>query len=222
VIDMTAGLLAAIGILAALQARERTGRGQHVDVSLLRAALSLMSLPLARVLAAGGWEGADELTGVYPCYAVYRCRDGRDLAVAALEPKFWQALCAVLGRPELAEDQWARGARRVAARAALAALFASRDRDDWVHALADHDVCVEPVLGIDELARHPVTAAELWDQPVGAAALRTVAPPLRLGGSRPPTPASAPARGADTGAVLAEAGYSRADLERMRAAGVLG
>ena len=79
VIDMTSGLLSVIGILAALQSRERTGRGQHVDVSLLRASLALMTVPLTRALA--GPEPGDELTGVYPCYTVYRCRDGKWLAV---------------------------------------------------------------------------------------------------------------------------------------------
>ncbi len=223
VIDMTAGLLAAVGILAALQAREKSGRGQHVDVSLLRASLALMSLPLTRAWAGDGDpEGAGELTGIYPCYGVYRCRDGRWLAVGALEPKFWERLCAALGRPELAADQWAAGEARIHARAALSALFASRSRDEWVQALAEHDVCVEPVLAMDEVASHPVAGAGLWDQPAGGAAVKTVAPAVRLGGAPRETPPAAPLRGADTRAVLAEAGYTPAEVERMSAAGVLG
>ena len=157
VIDMTAGFLTVIGILAALQARERTGRGQHVDVSLLRASLALTTVPMTRALA--GPEPGDELTGVYPSYTVYRCRDGRWLAVGALEPKFWEGLCAALGRPELAGRQWEQGEARVHSRAAVAALFASRDRDEWVRVLAGHDVCVEPVLAYDEMSAHPTVAA---------------------------------------------------------------
>jgi crotonobetainyl-CoA:carnitine CoA-transferase CaiB-like acyl-CoA transferase len=219
VIDMTAGLLTVIGILAALQARERSGRGQHVDVSLLRASLALTTVPMTRALA--GPEPGDELTGVYPCYTVYRCRDGRWLAVGALEPKFWEGLCAALGRPELAGRQWEQGEARVHARAAVAALFASRDRDEWVRVLAAHDVCVEPVLAFDEMSAHPAVAASLWDQPLRDARLRTVAPPVRLSSAPPLAPRPAPALGEHTDAVLAEAGFTRADIERMRGAGVL-
>ena len=182
VVDMTAGLLAVIGILAALQARERTGRGQHVDVSLLRAAMAMMTVPMTRALA--GPEPGDELTGAHACYTVYRCRDGKWLAVGALEPKFWEGLCAALGRPELAERQWEQGEARVQARAAVDALFASRDRDEWVRDLAGHDVCVEPVLEFDEMSANPTVAAELLDQPLGRARLRTVAPPIKLSGAR--------------------------------------
>ena len=219
VIDMTAGFLTVIGILAALQARERTGRGQHVDVSLLRASLALTTVPMTRALA--GPEPGDELTGVYPSYTVYRCRDGKWLAVGALEPKFWEGLCAALGRPELAGRQWEQGEARVHARAAVAALFASRDRDKWVRVLADHDVCVEPVLAYDEMSTHATVAAELIDQPVGKARLRTVAPPVKLSGAPSGPPRPAPALGEHTNAVLAEAGFTRADIDRMRGAGVL-
>jgi crotonobetainyl-CoA:carnitine CoA-transferase CaiB-like acyl-CoA transferase len=219
VIDMTAGLLTVIGILAALQSRERTGRGQHVDVSLLRASLAMATVPMTRALA--GPEPGDELTGVHPCYTVYRCRDGKWLAVGALESKFWQGLCAALGRPELAGRQWEQGEARVHARAAVAALFASRDRDEWVRALADHDVCVEPVLGFDEMSGHPAVAAELLDQPLEDGRLRTVAPPLKLSGTPSQPPRPAPGLGEHTDAVLAEAGFTRADIEKMRGAGVL-
>ena len=219
VIDMTAGFLTVIGILAALQARERTGRGQHVDVSLLRASLALTTVPMTRALA--GPEPGDELTGVYPSYTVYRCRDGKWLAVGALEAKFWEGLCAALGRPELAGRQWEQGEARVHARAAVAALFASRDRDEWARVLADHDVCVEPVLAYDEMSAHPAVGPALWDQPVGDARLRTVAPPVKLSGAPSGPPRPAPALGEHTDAVLAEAGFTRADIDRMRGAGVL-
>jgi crotonobetainyl-CoA:carnitine CoA-transferase CaiB-like acyl-CoA transferase len=179
----------------------------------------MATVPMTRALA--GPEPGDELTGVYPCYTVYRCRDGKWLAVGALESKFWQGLCAALGRPELAARQWEQGEARVHARAAVAALFASRDRDEWVRVLADHDVCVEPVLGFDEMSAHPAVAAELLDQPLEDGRLRTVAPPLKLSGTPSQPPRPAPALGEHTDAVLAEAGFTRADIEKMRGAGVL-
>jgi crotonobetainyl-CoA:carnitine CoA-transferase CaiB-like acyl-CoA transferase len=218
VADMTGGFLTAFGVLAALHARARTGRGQHVDVSLLRAALALMSLPLTR---AQGGGPADELTGVHPFYTVYRCRDGGGLAVGALEPKFWEKLCQALGRPELAGRQWATGETRVQTRASLAALFATRDRDEWVSTLATHDVCVEPILAFDEVTMHPAAAGALMDAPVGPARLRTVAPPVRFSGTPAEPPARPPALGEHTDEVLGEAGFTRADVERMRRQGVL-
>jgi crotonobetainyl-CoA:carnitine CoA-transferase CaiB-like acyl-CoA transferase len=82
VADMTGGLLATIGILAALQARERTGRGQVVDVSMLEGVLALMTVPATRHLAGG--PATNELAGTHACYNVYRCRDGRYLSVGAI------------------------------------------------------------------------------------------------------------------------------------------
>jgi alpha-methylacyl-CoA racemase len=152
---------------------------------------------------------------------VYRCRDGRSLAVAALEPKFWERLCQVLGRSELASRQWATGEPRVHARAALAALFASRDRDEWVRELAGQDVCVEPVLDLDEVAAHPAHAGALWDQPALGARLRTVAPPIRFSGGGPEPARRAPGLGEHTDAVLEKAGFSRDDIKKMRGAGVV-
>ena len=217
--DMTAGLVVVIGVLAALQARERTGRGQHVDVSLLRATLATMTLPLTRALADGG--PADELTGAFACYGVYPCRDGRSVAVGALEPKFWESLCRALEAPELAGAQWTTGQRRVQARAAVASRFAARDRDDWLRALADEDVCVEPVLDLAEVASHPAAAGAFWDQPAGGSRLRTVAPPVRFSGTPGPEARPSPALGEHTQDVLAEAGFTRGDIKKMRGAGVL-
>jgi len=77
------------------------------------------------------------------------------------------------------------------------------------------------VLGFDEMSAHPTVAAELLDQPLGNARLRTVAPPIKMSGSRPETARPAPGLGEHTDAVLAEAGFTRADIEKMRGAGVL-
>ena len=130
---MTGGLLATVGILAALQARERTGRGQVVDASLFEGALALMTLPAARLLAGG--SVVNELTGTHACYRVFRCRDGKHLAVGALEPKFWEALCDALELGDLLARQWEGGKRREETLGRVAAAFAERDRDDWVEAL---------------------------------------------------------------------------------------
>lgn len=211
--DMSAGLTAALGILAALQARERTGRGQVVGVSLMDAALALTSVPLTRQLAGG--PARDELTGTHACYGVYRCRDGRSVAVGALEPRFWEALCRALELPELVPRQWD-AARREETRQRVAQAFESRDRDDWLARLADQDVCVEPVL----------TAAEAWSQPQAArmavrlplhgGELRTLGVPFELSETPTEDGGAVPRLGEHTDAVLGAAGVSPARIRELR------
>jgi crotonobetainyl-CoA:carnitine CoA-transferase CaiB-like acyl-CoA transferase len=186
--DMTGGLLAALAVLAALHARERTGRGQTVDVSLLEGVRALMSVPYARGLPSS--DQPDELGGEYACYNVYRCRDGRHVSVGALEPKFWEALVAALGLSGEAREQWPQSDQtRRAGVDAVRATFATRDRDDWVRALAAVDACVEPVLDLAE-------SSDRFGAP--GAPFRLAETPLQAG-------ATAPRLGQHTAEVLAEA-----------------
>jgi crotonobetainyl-CoA:carnitine CoA-transferase CaiB-like acyl-CoA transferase len=213
VADMTGALAATIGILAALIGRERTGRGQVVDVSLLAGVLGLMTLPATRLLA--GATEVDELAGTRPCYRAYRCADGRYVAVGALEPKFWEALCRALGRPELVGRQWDRGERRRQVADALEAVFATRERDAWTAELAGRDVCVEPVLDLAEALARPQAEASLL--PEGEhVPFRTPAPPLGLSATPPRPRRRPPALGEHTDEVLAEAGYAPPEIERLR------
>jgi alpha-methylacyl-CoA racemase len=204
VADMTGGLFAVIGVLAALQARERTGRGQHVVASLLDSMLALMTVPTARLLAGAA---GDDLAGRYACYGVYECRDGRHLAVGALEPKFWEGLCRALGLPELASRQWDSGARGREVRERVERVFAGRDREAWLLELDALDVCVEPVLDpVEALRERGVRATPL--------PLRLRDTPLRADGA-------APGLGAHTTQALEEAGFSAEDVARLREEGVV-
>jgi crotonobetainyl-CoA:carnitine CoA-transferase CaiB-like acyl-CoA transferase len=216
--DVTGGLFAAIGILAALQARERTGRGQHVGVSLLDSMLALMTVPVTRILAGGT---GDDLTGRYACYGVYRCRDGRSLVVGALEPKFWEGLCRALGQPELIGRQWDTGTRGREVRDAVERAFSTRDRDDWIRDLGPSDLCVEPVLEPAEALEQPAAAGMAARIPIGDHALRTVGFPFRFSGTPLGDGGRAPALGADTTPALLEAGLAAEDVARLRAEGVV-
>jgi crotonobetainyl-CoA:carnitine CoA-transferase CaiB-like acyl-CoA transferase len=217
VADITGGLLAVVGILAALQSRERTGRGQVVSVSLLDGVLGLMTLPITRLLAGGG--PIDELSGAYACYRVYRCRDGLELAVGALEPKFWERLCRVLGLEEHVGRQWAGGAQREETVAAFAATFFRRERADWLRVLSTEDVCVEPVLEPAEAA--DAAPRSTCEQASDGATLRTVAPPVHLFATPPAIRRGAPGLGQHTGDVLAEAGFTATEIDALRDEGVL-
>jgi len=215
--DMVGGLLACIGILAALQARERTGRGQFVDVSILEGVFAIMSVPLARMRGEGNLPS--DLAGTQPCYRVYSCRDGKYVAVGALEPKFWEALCRGLGQPDLISKQW-----RPEAAVALERIFTERDRDEWLRELQALETCVEPVLDLSDVAGHPQARARrsILAQGSGAGSFWTPACPLRLSETPPSTRLEAPAAGEHTREVLLEIGYPEGEIERLRADGITG
>jgi alpha-methylacyl-CoA racemase len=209
-------LMAAFGILAALRARERSGEGQFVDVSMTDGALSWLAMVAARYLADGRLprRGEDQLAGGLICYRPYRCADGW-VTLGALEPKFWRAWCEGLGREDLADRQFE--AVGSDTHRAVEAVFAERTRAQWRAFNDEHDCCLEPVLGLDEAleselfrAREMVVEvddARLLGTPVKLS--RTPADPARAGG---------PAIGADTDPVLAEAGYGAEEIGALREA----
>ena len=219
VADMLGGMVGALGILAALQARERSGRGQHVDASMFQAALALMTVPGARLLAGGG--PVDQLTGSYACYNVYRCRDGLFVALGAIEPKFWENACRVLELPDLVRRQWATGEVQREAIAMVAGAFAREDRRHWLQQFEGIEACVEPVLELGEAMMQPQADAYRIDQPCGDAVLRTIGSPFRLSATPAACRRGAPGAGEHTSEVLAEAGVPADEVTRLRSAGVI-
>jgi alpha-methylacyl-CoA racemase len=141
--DLASGALAAVTeVLAALVARARTGEGARIVVSMTHGAHRLASHRL------GGEPHGRLLTGALACYRVYECADGRHLTVAALEPVFFVRLCELLGRPELAERQYAEEQQPLVDE--LAAIFLTRPLDEWLAHFDGQDVCVGPVATLAE------------------------------------------------------------------------
>ncbi len=161
--DLLGGAQTAVqGILAALLAVKMGGPGRFVDVAMTDAAFAHHLMPLL-ALNCGGRTAAparDFLTGGVPCYGIYRCSDGRYMAVGALELKFWQTCCDVLQRPDLKDRHWSIGQDigsddAMAVKAELERIFATRTQADWAALFEPADCCVTPVLDPAEAAAHP-------------------------------------------------------------------
>jgi crotonobetainyl-CoA:carnitine CoA-transferase CaiB-like acyl-CoA transferase len=215
VADLFGGsLMALAGLLAAVIERQSTGRGQLVDVAMYDGSLSLATMILAGV-AAGLEEprpGGMVLNGRHPCYNLYRCADGGWMSLGALEPKFWANFCAVVQRPDLVSRQFG-GAEEIAQ---VRDIFSQRTRKEWTALLAGHDCCCEPVLGLSEAVESPLAQARGMVSR-DEAGLPWLNCPLKLGGDPPAGQelARAPALGQHTREVLAEAGFSAAEVQRM-------
>ncbi|MFN8638562.1 MAG: CoA transferase [Dehalococcoidia bacterium] len=150
------GLMAAFSIVAALLARERTGRGQFVDISMSDGVLYMLASAASGLFGGGDAPrpGETGLSGARPQYDVYECLDGKWISIGSLEPHFWTALCEALGRPDFVPLQNDR-AREEEIRDYFRKTFLLRTRDEWFDDLKDLDVCVSPVLGLEEALRNP-------------------------------------------------------------------
>jgi crotonobetainyl-CoA:carnitine CoA-transferase CaiB-like acyl-CoA transferase len=155
VADYAGALQAALAISAALVRQARTGQGAHLDVSLMESVLAWQAGSLTQTARGMPPERARELlNGGVACYNLYRCADGRWVALGALEPHFWRAFCDALGRDDWTGRQWEPMPQR-ALICELAALFESADLDHWVRTLEGVDCCVQPLLTFAELLNHP-------------------------------------------------------------------
>lgn len=216
------GMQAALAICAALVRHRTTGEGTFLDVSVADGVLWLMSLSVDEHLATGAEPGPghDVLSGRYACYDTYRAGDGRWLAVAAIEPKFFANLCRALGLESWVDRQYDDDAQP-ALRDALAGALAAKGRDDWVAALAGADTCVSPVQEVAEIAGDPQFAARraLVDAKVDGRGLRQVSA-VMAGMPVPPSPVAVRAGAAtDTDELLAAAGIDAPRIAWLRRKG---
>ena len=160
---------AVIALLAAVFAAQRTGKGRHVAVSMTHSLYNHMIMPKATGSLVKSFSGQnppphyDFLGGLLPCYRLYKTSDDRYMAVGSLELKFWQGLCEVLELPEIKDAHWQRGvmpnlpASKEAA-AKVTEKFASQPLSHWQQVFESTDVCVTPVLTLEEAKAHPLFA----------------------------------------------------------------
>ena len=218
-------LMAAVGILAAIVAREQTGRGQLVDVAMLDGVVAWNVYHLLLYVLSGQVpeRGRTQLTGHHPCYAIYETRDDRYVTLGAYEPHFWATLCRHFGREDLIPHQWDEGPKREEMFAFFREAFRAKTLTEWVRELGDVDICFGPVNTLGEALADPQIRARGMVRelatPTGPAP--TVGTPIRLSETPATHRTPPPGLGGDTDGVLASLGLEPAEIARLRAAGVV-
>jgi len=230
VVDAYGAMLAAVGILAALQARTRTGRGQKVDVCLLDAALHMQCQELTYHLNGGQAAPRDNDEVGHPLepgpYGVYPTADGQFVAVSSGP---WPNLCRALGVPALEHDpRYDTPQKRLELRrevqTELAAIFHREPRAVWVKRLAAEGVWSAPVYTYAEIDQDPQVQwggmiISLRHADVGE--YRVIGNPVRMSATPPSYRTPPPPLGADTDAVLADLGFAKQEIDTMRAEGAV-
>lgn len=225
VTDVSAACMASIAVLAALHQRERTGKGAHVETSLIEAAYGLMPNYSPSVLNAEPrfrrmGSGHPQLAP----YQAYGTRDAKHVVIGVFHRESWVRLCNAIGRPDLAQDErFSENSDRVENRRELNSVlnkeFQERDLDSWVRILEDYEVPFAPVLEVEEsvdffVERDPDLLSA--NVPSNAGTIRMMAAPFKVNGGRPAHPIGAPELGEHTDTVLSGLGLSNDEIEDLR------
>ena len=227
--DLLAGLFGAYGVLAALQARERTGRGQVVTTSLLESMVGMLGFQAVRYLNGGGVPPpAGNHHPINAPYGVYRTRDGY-IILGATGEKRWRQFCKLLGAPEWVDDpRFATNGDRFSHREELTRLIEERlqahTSEEWEQILNEHGIPCGPIYRMDQALEHPQVrhrqmVVELPHPRLGT--VRLLGLPVKLSATPGAIRRAPPLLGEHTDEVLREIGLSEADLARLRANGVI-
>lgn len=218
VADIGGAYIAVTGILAALLRRERTGEGTFVDTSLAEAALPFMLYNWVENHALGTSAGQGGLTGGLACYRIYAAQDG-NVALAALEPKFWSNFCNAVNRPDLISDHQNPERQRYLI-GELKELFATQTVAAWEAQLGAADCCFSRVNALSDITNDPQFKARgmLGIFPDGTPWMRS---PVRMNDEDVVIVNTVSDYGEDTRTVLEEAGYDAAQIAALVEAGIV-
>jgi crotonobetainyl-CoA:carnitine CoA-transferase CaiB-like acyl-CoA transferase len=216
---------AALGITLALIARERTGRGQHVDISMTDGIISLMHGEAAGYFDTGRVPTRGDLLSIggAPFYGVYETKDGKYVSIAALEPWFYANLCELLGRENLLPYEWD-AAKWDELSAEFRKIFRTKTRDEWVKLLRQKDVCVAPVNSVNEVFEDPQViqremAVEIEHPTLGR--VKQVGIGIKLSDTPGAVRSVAPKPGQHTDEIMLELGYTRESIAELRGSGAI-
>ena len=154
--DISGAYMAVMAMQAALLKKHKTGEGAFLDVNLCNAVMPFLAVPYAFHSMGLAHEKFNILNGKTAVnYAVYECADGKWLSVAAMEIKFWNNICQIIGKQEwMRENEFALMNNQFP-KNEVEELFKTKSRDTWMEIFQGHDVCIAPVLEVKELENHP-------------------------------------------------------------------
>ena len=211
--------------LTALLHRERSGRGQRVDVSMVDGVLPLLTLQLACFWGqAAGRDQANLLGGAFPCYGLYGCSDGKYVALGALEPKFWMNFCRAVQREEWFSGNFATGEDGARIRGEVAALFLGKTQEEWMKTAEAHDICLSPVREMEDLEHDPHLQARgmvVQTEHRPGVRLKEVGIPVHFSESKPDRPGPAPHMGEHSVEILRGIGYPLVRIRELIEKGIV-
>lgn len=220
--DLAGGALSAVmGILAALVDQQRSGKGRFVDVAMSDCSLALN---VTALFARRAWgevrpRGQDFLSGALPCYNIYRCGDGRYLALGALEPKFWYNFCQAVARPDLKNQGHLIDQAGDVVKAEVEKILSARSAAEWLAILEPADCCATQVLTLDEaFENEQIRARDLVivvDQPEDGA-ITQFAFPIKMSDFAFSVDRPAPRMGEHNQEILFALGYDQTKIDLLR------
>ena len=219
------GLMAAFAICVAVIAREKTGRGQDIDIGMSDGVLSLMTSAFTGFFAGGApiQRGGMVLNGASHFYGVYETKDSRWFSLGSIEPHFYEALTNILGLEEIRHEQHNQ-ARWPEFKLKVAAVVKKKTADEWMAIMSQHDICAATVLEMENVVTNPHNLARNMvvelDSPVGKVKQIGVGPKLS---DTPGMPrATGPTIGQHTDETLSALGLSAPRIAELRASGAVG
>ena len=222
VADIGGGTLTALSsILAALYFREKSGKGQFLDISMLDGAFSFLSLHAGDYLASGRSpeRGKMMLSGGLPNYNIYACKDGRYVMLGALEERFFKVFLRQVDREDLLEGRQLTPEGLMEIQPELEAIFASRTRDDWARLFGHTDTCLAPINNVAEAFEDPQLKSRGMVRTLNhpeLGELTVIGTPFHFSESPCDLRLPPPAHGQHTDEILGSLGYSTAELANLR------